>query len=443
MSNGTAACPHQRDRYGLRLTTTPAAAVAYNAGVGRLLRVRGGATEFVAKSVALDPTFALGHAALALLGYEFGAPVDVHARMRAALRHVHGATERERSHAYAVVCHVRGDSAPLLRHLRTYPTDALLLSVAVPTIAFAGVTTVPGESWAIVETAAPAFGDDWWFAGLLGFIRQEQGRWDDAMRLATRSLEEVPDAGQAAHARTHVHYETGDHRAGLRWLDGWISAAGVDTEHGAHFSWHAALHELSLGDHGAVARRYDTQLAPPAVTGCRALVDSASLLWRWALTPGDHAVPDVDEVLSVVEADLITTPPSPFVALHAAVALSAAGDVDRLDGLSRWAAAQPDPTYAEAVVPLADSLAALASGRPGEAADQLIRMRSAVVRIGGSDAQREVIEDTLIAALLAAGRSAEATQLLDARLDRRPSPRDRSWRRSAALSRARSDHPGR
>jgi hypothetical protein len=420
-----------------------AAAEAYNAGVGRLLRVRGGATELVAKSVAVDPTFALGHAALALLGYEFCAPVDVRARMRAALRHARHATERERSHVYAAVRHVRGDSAPLLRHLRDYPADALLLSVAVPTIAFAGVTTIPEESWAIVQAAAPAFGDDWWLAGLLGFIRQEQGRWDDAMRLATRSLSEVPDAGHAAHARTHVHYETGDHSAGLRWLDGWISGAGIDTEHGAHFSWHAALHELSLGDHRAVARRYDSQLAPPAVTGCRALVDSASLLWRWALTPGVDAVPDAEDVLSVVEADLVDTPPSPFVALHAAVALTAAGDVNRLADLSRWAGAQPDPTYAEAVVPLADSLAALASGRPGEAADQLSRMRSAVVRLGGSDAQREVVEDTLIAALLAAGRHAEAIRLLDARLDRRPSPRDRSWRRSAALSPARSPRPGR
>ena len=50
----------------------------------------------------------------------------------------------------------------------------MLLSVAVPTIAFAGVTTVPQESWAIVERPQPAYGDDWWYAGLLAFVRQEQ-----------------------------------------------------------------------------------------------------------------------------------------------------------------------------------------------------------------------------------------------------------------------------
>ena len=73
-----------RDRYGYRLTTSPEAAAAYNRGIGDLLRLRTGAVESVATSVVLDPTFALGHAALALLGHEMCAPVDVAARLRDA-----------------------------------------------------------------------------------------------------------------------------------------------------------------------------------------------------------------------------------------------------------------------------------------------------------------------------------------------------------------------
>ena len=210
------------DSYGLELTAGEAAAVAYNRGIDRVLRMRSGAVDSVAMAIALDPTFALGHAALALFGHELCAQVDVDARLRDATLHARRSTERERSHVHAIVEHVRGDSAPLVRHLERYPRDALLLSTAMPTIAFAGVTSVPAEAWQIVERAEPAYGNDWWYAGLLAFVRQEQGRFDEAMDLSCASLAERPDAGHSAHARAHAHYETGDHTRGLAWMDDWV-----------------------------------------------------------------------------------------------------------------------------------------------------------------------------------------------------------------------------
>ena len=54
-----------------------------------------------------------------------------------------------------------------------------------------------------------------------------------------------------------------------------------------------------------------------------------------------------------------------------------------------------------------------------------------MVRFGGSHAQREVYEDTLIQALIRAGRLTEASVRLQARLDRRESPLD-----AALLARA-------
>lgn len=77
-----------------------------------------------------------------------------------------------------------------------------------------------------------------------------------------RSLDQRPDAGHSAHARAHAHYETGDHTAGLVWMDAWVAGSGAGMESLSHFSWHAALHELSLGDLDAVRRRYDAQLRP-------------------------------------------------------------------------------------------------------------------------------------------------------------------------------------
>ncbi|HEY8745548.1 MAG TPA: hypothetical protein VIU62_20865, partial [Chloroflexota bacterium] len=66
-----------------------------------------------------------------------------------------------------------------------------------------------------------------------------------------------------------------------------------------------------------------------------------------------------------------------------------------------------------------------------------------IVRIGGSNAQREVFEETLLEAMLRCGRYDEAEALLRRRLGRRESGRDQFWlgrvhtgRGEAALARA-------
>jgi hypothetical protein len=55
-----------------------------------------------------------------------------------------------------------------------------------------------------------------------------------------------------------------------------------------------------------------------------------------------------------------------------------------------------------------------------------------VVRIGGSHAQRELIEDTFIVALMRGGELPRARSMLDARLHRRPSLRDTRWQAALA-----------
>ncbi len=415
-----------RDPFGLPLTAGTDAAGLYNEALGNILRVRSGAEDLLRGALVADPQFALGHAALALLGVEWGADVDVEGALVAAQRAAGHADEREQRFVEVAVQRVRepgaGSAAALLAYLQTYPEDALAVSIAVPTIAFGGATEIPVEAWALVEGLAPVYGEHWWYRGLLAFIRQEQERYDEARELADLALAVEPAAGHAVHARTHVHYETGDHAAGLRWLDAWISTCGARASHRAHFSWHAALHELALGDDRAVLARYATQLAPPTVTGVRALVDSASLLWR-GHAAGVWDTVDIAPVLDTVEPALLADPPTPFVALHAAIALTAAGDVQGLARLRRRAADRPDPVFRETVAPLADALVHLVLGDADRATDGLLALRG-VERLGGSAAQREIVEETLVLAAARCGRAALARSILHRRLDRRPSPRD-------------------
>ena len=71
--------------------------------------------------------------------------------------------------------------------------------------------------------------------------------------------------------------------------------------------------------------------------------------------------------------------------------------------------------------------AALSRGDNEEAARVLEAALADLPRIGGSHAQREVFEDTLITAYLRSRQTAKAGLLLRTRLARRPSARDEAW----------------
>ncbi|MGC4982835.1 FAD/NAD(P)-binding protein [Streptomyces sp. DT193] len=419
------------DAHGLPLSTHAEAAAAHRTGLERVLKVRAGAEGAFARAVALDPGFALGHAALALLGHECGADVDVPRALADARRCARErADARERSFVDVVTHRVHGGSPDtgaraLLGHLAAYPADALALAAAVPTIAFSGINDLDGAyALSLVERASPAYDGHWFPASLLAFLRQDQGRYDEAAELAGRALAAEPASGHAVHALAHVHYESGAHEFGRDWLDAWVSGHGRGAVHRAHFSWHIALHELALDDPAAVRRRWFAQLAPGRVTGVRALVDSGSLLWRARLSDSWRGRVPVADVLDSVARDIVERPATAFTALHAAVALTAAGDLAALRRL-RDHAAGADPVQREVVVPLCEALAALVEERFHEAARGLDALLPVVRRVGGSAAQREVVEETLLYALVAAGRSEAARRLLDTRLDRGHAPRDR------------------
>jgi hypothetical protein len=119
-----------------------------------------------------------------------------------------------------------------------------------------------------------------------------------------------------------------------------------------------------------------------------------------------------------------------FADVHMAIIAAAAGDraaveqrVKALTGLIEAGALAAGP-----VVP-AICRAALAFAEEDYAGCVRILepVAAEVVRIGGSGAQREMIEDMLLLALMRSGEAVKARELLDRRLHRRPSPRDTRW----------------
>jgi len=203
-------------------------------------------------------------------------------------------------------------------------------------IGFSGRQDRNEDMLALLDSVAPAYGEDWWFLGAHGFARTEALGWKAGAPLIERSLTLAPRKAHAAHAWAHVCYEKGDDRAGAQFVAGWLPEYPKASPLHCHLSWHRAVFELGQGRPEAALALYDADIRPGA-SRCApfsTLVDSASLLWRRELA----GAPRGREAWSAVAQHARASFPAigiSFADVHCAVALAAADDAE---GLARWVA---------------------------------------------------------------------------------------------------------
>jgi tetratricopeptide (TPR) repeat protein len=429
----------QRDRYGLPLSTdSPRAAERYVEGLDRLLSWSSGAGASFEQAIAADEGFALAHAALAVIRRLRG-DVD---RARASARQARvlgaGATRAEQRHIAAVTSEPPRALPLLAEHLTELPRDAIALQLMLMLVARSGVAEWREWMLALLDERVSAYGDDWWFLGVYALAHGELGRLETARRLAERSLAQHPRNADAAHALAHVYYEADDDSGGASFLSGWLAGYDRAAPYFCHLSWHLALFALAAGQAGRALEVYDRCIGPIVEDAQAGLVDAAGLLWRIELRA------DVRQPLPWGAVCRLARSARPGMALadaHAALALAAAGDdvsLDRLiDGL-RALAARGHPLAERVTLPLVQGIGAFGRGDHAEAVRWLEPILDQVVRIGGSNAQRDVVEETLIVACLRAGHVEQAEALLRKRLDARPTARDLAWLAKSPFETARS-----
>ncbi len=423
-----------RDRYGLPISTGSAtAAERYVEGIDRQLSQNIGAEAGLRAAVEADPGFALGWADLAfVLAYQRQAEAAKDAAARAAGL-VGGVSRRERRHVAAVSAFVHGrteEAAALVReHTAELPRDALLVQMAVMLLSGSGRVTRRQESRAMLEGLAPAYGEDWWFLGSLAFAHHETESYERSRQLAERSLALYPRNGNAAHSRAHVFFETADHAGGAHFLGPWLDAYERGAPFMCHLSWHLALFELAAGREQRVMEVYERAISPAVAQQRTTLEDATSLLWRYQIygcAPRELPWAEVRDHAARMTAQ----PGMAFLDAHAALAYAALDDegaMDRhVDGL-RALAAQGSPLVEEVVLPLVLGVQAFGQRNYEETIRLLEPLGEQLVRIGGSHAQREVFEDTLLQAYLRSGRCEQAAALLQERLSQRASDRDVVW----------------
>jgi tetratricopeptide (TPR) repeat protein len=422
--------PH--DRYGLSITTSPAAAEAYVDAVDRLLAAREGALDGFDRALVLDPDFALAHVGRSRALLTAGRGPEGRAAAAAAVEHAGGLDRRERRHVEALAAAATGPGARALalvrEHLTEFPRDVVALAAAngiYGLIGFSGSQRRNEEMVALLDALAPAYGEDWWFLSAHGFARTEALGWKAGAPLIERALALEPRNAHAAHAWAHVLYERGDDAAGVAFVAGWIPSYPPEAALHCHLSWHRALFELACGRSDAALAIYESAIAPgrSLCSAFTTVVDSASLLWRRELA-GAAARPEAWRAVARHARASFADPGLAFLDAHCAVALAAAGESGALE---RWLARLREEEAegrapAGPVTPgLAAGMAAFAGGRYEEAIAALAPVLDQFVRVGGSWAQRDLFEHTLLAAYLRAGRPAEARALLARRVERQPS----------------------
>ncbi len=314
--------------------------------------------------------------------------------------------ERERGHAAALAAALGRDakraSGLLDSVLARAPYDVVALT-------FAGsLDHLFGDAASSRRRAARALAA--WAPGMPGyhavlaqqaFALEEGGEYGRAEEAALGALEREPRDLRAHHAVAHVHEMRGEPEAGIRWMGARAAYWAVPGPSLTHLWWHLALFHFERGDRAHALRIYDRRIARPAAR-LTELIDASALLWRFALA--GQAVGARWAGLAERWAPYADDAYCPFNDLHAMMAFGAAGREDLaqvlLAALHR-ASAHPGLVGATARLVGAPACRAIHAFARGEhaLAERLLRALPPVMqRIGGSHAQRDVLELTRFAA---------------------------------------------
>jgi hypothetical protein len=152
------------------------------------------------------------------------------------------------------------------------------------------------------------------------------------------------------------------------------------------------------------------------------------LLWRFGLY-GFHDAPLPWRRLADL-ATRVIRPGFVFGDVHAALAYASIGDdaalatlVAGLEALD----AKGHPIAGPVVLPIVRGIVAYVAGDYAGALDHLEPVDGQIHRVGGSHAQWELFEETMVACQLRLGRYDDASRLIRRRLAYRHSPRDLVW----------------
>ena len=392
----------------------PAALEDYERALGRFVDWRSGAEAPLAAALQQAPRFVMAHVLQAWMRICSRDPQRVRsARAVLAQAAALPAHAHERGHLGAIEAALDDDfdraRARLGGLLRERPRDLLALH------AVHALDHVTGDATRLrqhVDAVLPAWSADLpGYAAVLAmqaFGLEESGRCAHAEEAARAALARCPQLPRAHHVMAHVFEMTGRADEGARWLAGHADAWSVDSVVATHGWWHQALFHLTLGQTDRALALYDQRVRASHSDAVADLIDASALLWRIELrggAPGNRWAE-----LAAAWAPHIDDAYCSFSDLHAMLAFVGARDWDRAARFEcTLARAQAQPTRhgrttRQLGLPAGRALIAFGRGHFGVAIALLATLRPQAHRLGGSQAQRDVLQLTLRRAVERFGR---------------------------------------
>ena len=409
-----------KDRYGNELSTSSTAARdAYGRGVDSLMAATAGTDTAFAEAVAADEGFALGHISLARAKQLMGRGHEAKAPRARALELAAGTTPREQSHIaiFDKILSGQGDAAlaAIKEHLKSWPRDAMAFAPATSVfglIGFCGRVGREKEQLAMIEPFEKDYGDDWWYRTQLAFAQIELGQFGVGEHNIERVLAAYPKSAHAAHIRGHLFYEIGEREAGLRFLNDWMKDYPRDGLMHCHNSWHRAVWSLETGRSADAWRIYNDSLRPGASWGPQVNVatDCPAFLLR-AEMAGHERKPELWRALAEYSTQWFGRPGLSFVDMHTVLAYAMAGDDEKLAPFTD----NPRGSAGDMVPPMARGFKAYAAGDYSTAATEIEPLVDSHERLGGSRAQRDLLEYVVASAKLRGGERDAAQSFLSRR----------------------------
>ncbi len=405
---------------------------------------------------AADPAWALPHVMRAGFLLSLTEPSllpEARGHLETARLLVERAPPREQAHFEAVQQVLDGRWHAACRTwdevLLSHPCDALALQWAQLWDFYRGdapgLRGRPARALPAWDEADPLYGCA---LGLYAFGLEECNLYPQAEDVGRRALAADPRVPWAVHAVAHVMEMQGRYEEGSGWLrlhqPVWAEGNGF----AGHLWWHKALFRLEALDVAGVLRLIDTHLSGAALQITLQRVDAAAMLWRLHLLGQD-----VSAACAALVDGWADSPDDAgyyaFNDVHRVLALLGAGDLPRAEAwVARCAARAMEGADArrsnhamarEVGLPLMRALLAFGRGAGDEAADALYPVRAVAQRFGGSHAQRDLIDLTLLAAAARGGRRALGRALIHERLMAKPAtPLTRHWMQALGLAEGRS-----
>lgn len=379
------------------------AVCAYDRAVDAYLHALPGVLEATDEALANDPQFAVAQALRGLFQATYGRGDEARKTLARAREYGAQASERERSQIDLISAIIDGRTGEALaaveRHTERFPTDVVAIAPALGAyglFAFSGRRDHDVARLTWVEKLAPHHRSDFaWLLAHRGWCRIECGAVDEGLAMALQAIALRPANGHNAHMVMHGYYEKGDHESAQAFLAGWMPAYPDHALMWGHLQWHWALTELYLGrDDLALARLLGPILDfLPRGTPYMGLPDTVSLLWRLGLrgvassawsTAREHA------------GRYFPKGSNTFGELHLAMLAAAYRDRTALEACERrlQSIARTGHAGADAAMHWAAGLRALVDGDTTGALSAFDLCRAELPRLGGSRAQRGIVEET-------------------------------------------------